>query len=423
MHFLLYKIDAVRYVPVMNMNNSARYDVVVSGGGMVGMALSIALASGGLKVAVIEKAPFDRQHLPDFDGRVSAIAYGSRVMLENLGVWRLLENEAEPIWDIRVSDADSSAHLHYSHKEVGDTPFGYIVENRFTRRALFERASQVSNLEVIAPDAIRAIHPHPHIVEIETSAGRQLEASLLVGAEGRFSCVREAAGIKMVGDDYGQTAIVCTISHEFPHNGLAQERFLPVGPFAVLPMTNNRSSLVWVESPDTAKHLISLPKEELAKEIIQRVGEYLGSIKVEGECFTYALGVQHAKAYVAGRLVLVGDAAHAIHPLAGQGLNLGLRDAAVLSELVIDAARLGLDMGSATVLEHYQQWRRFDNVAMTLATDGLNRLFSTELLPVKLSRRLGLWGVGQIPALKRYFIRNAMGAEGKVPKLMQKVAK
>ena len=409
-------MNAASYV--RRMKKVMTHDVIISGGGMVGLSLALALAQGGLHVCIIERTGFDTQHDEKFDGRVSAIAHGSKRMLEALGVWAPMQQNACPILDIRVSDDDSASFLHYNYKEVGDDPFGYIAENRHLRQSLYRAAQALPNLDFHVPHHITQIDVGQVSARIVCDDGAVLAAPLLVGAEGKHSPVRSAAKIDVVGGGYSQTAIVCSIAHSLPHNGLAQERFLPVGPFAVLPMTENRSSLVWVESPDMAAHLVTLPEEVLVKEIKTRVGDYLGEVSLLGPRYTYPLGVQHATRYIDKRLALVGDAAHAIHPLAGQGLNLGLRDVAVLAELVLDNARLGMDVGATQMLSRYQSWRRFDNVSMTLATDGLNRLFSNDFLPLKLARRTGLSAVGKLPGVKRLFMRTAMGAEGKLPRLL-----
>ncbi len=228
------------------------------------------------------------------------------------------------------------------------------------------------------------------------------------------------AGIGAGEWPYNQTAIVCTIKHEKSHDGLAQERFLPAGPFAVLPMTDNRSSLVWVEPKDRVQIYLDLPEEEFVQEITERVGDYLGKISVEGKRFSYPLSVMHAKTYVGKRLALIGDAAHAIHPIAGQGVNLGFRDVAVLTELLAERHHAGLDIGDDATLAHYQQWRRFDNTTMLFVTDGLTRLFSNNIIPIKLARNFGMWAVGKMPPVKRFFMRHAMGYEGDMPRLARK---
>lgn len=394
-------------------------DVVIAGGGMVGMALAIALAKAGLGVVVAERESLATMRSAQFDGRVSAIAYGSVCLLKNLGVWSALADHAQPITDIRVSDGDSAAHLHYRYDEIGEEPFGFIVENRHTRQALHECASQHTNLRVVESAAVAAVDVQPAHVEIRLNDGMVIKAALLVAADGRQSQVRRMLGIEALSRHYGQTAIVATIAHTQPHDGLAQERFLSAGPFAVLPMMGNRSSLVWVEPDDRASAYLSLAPHELVAEVGERVGSYLGQLSLVDSCFSYPLSLMHAKSYVAPRSVLVGDAAHGIHPIAGQGVNLGFRDIAVLAELLAQQKSLGLDLACAEMLNRYQRWRRFDNTTMMAVTDGLNHLFTRSWLPVRIARSAGLWGVGRLPPLKRVFMRHAMGLMGDVPTLMR----
>ncbi len=411
------------------------YDVCIAGGGMVGMTLAIALAHEDLSVALVEKESLPSQLDPAFDGRVSAIALGSQRILENIGVWEAIAPHAEPILDIRVTDGlparsrsgfasaeagHTPVFLHYDHREVGSEPFGTIAENRHIRHALQLAARQQKNITLIENTSLENFTSDEKQITVHLSGHSPLTASLLIGAEGRQSKVRALAGIDVTTWSYGQTAIVCTIAHEKPHDGLAQERFLPAGPFAVLPMRGNHSSLVWVEPSDRVPLYLALSDDELAQEISERVGDYLGKITVAGKRFSYPLSLMHAKDYIAPRVALAGDAAHGMHPIAGQGVNIGFRDVAVLAELLGDAHRKGCDIASQDILEHYQRWRRFDNVAMLAATDGLNRLFSTNIIPIKLARDFGLWAVGKMPPVKRFFMKNAMGLTGDVPKLMKK---
>jgi len=396
---------------------------------MVGMSLGLALAQAGMAVALIEKTTLSAQLEPSFDGRVSAIAEGSRRILDSIGAWENMAAHAEPILDIRVSDGDAPFFLHYDHKEVGEMPFGAIVENRYIRYALHSAAQTLSNLTIIDNTALQKFERDDVGVTLHLKDKAHIRCRLLVGADGKQSQVRAMAGIQTAEWKYKQTAIVCTIRHELPHHGLAQERFLPAGPFAVLPMAPYhlmgkgikfyRSSLVWVEPEDRVNLYLELPEEEFVQEIRERVGDYLGEIKLAGERFSYPLSLMHAKTYIAPRLALIGDAAHAIHPIAGQGVNLGFRDVGVLADLITDRFHLGLDIGSDDVLKHYQRWRRFDNVAMLAVTDVLNRLFSNNVLPFRLARDLGLWTVSKLPPLKRFFMRDAMGLAGDLPKRMK----
>jgi 2-octaprenyl-6-methoxyphenol hydroxylase len=400
------------------MSDIKNYDVVINGGGMVGMSLAIALARNRLRVVLIEKTLLSEQLEPMFDGRVSAIALGSKNILQGIGAWAAMAPQAQPIFDIRVSDGDAPFFLHYDHHEIGEAPFGYIVENRYIRHALHEAARALPDITLMDNSSLENFEIDDTGTTLSVN-GQKIRCRLLVGADGKHSSLRKKSGIGAVEWTYAQTAIVCTIAHELPHHGLAQERFLPIGPFAVLPMTGNRSSLVWVEPNDRVGIYLDLPEEEFVQEITERVGNYLGKIRADGPRFSYPLSLMHAKTYVGKRLALIGDAAHAVHPLAGQGVNLGFRDVAVLSELIADRMALGQDIGSDEMLSHYQRWRRFDNVTMLTVTDTLNRLFSNDFIPVKLARGLGLWVVGHLPPLKRFFMKQAVGLAGDIPALMR----
>jgi 2-octaprenyl-6-methoxyphenol hydroxylase len=378
----------------------------------------MALARAGIMVAVIERTSMPEQLEDHFDGRVSAIAYGSMRILDGIGVWPKIA-ASQPILDIRVSDGAMPFFLHYDHEEVGDRPFGYIVENRHLRHALQQAAAELPSLHIFERTTLDSFERDGAGVTLRLAGKPAIRCNLLVGADGKFSAIRQQADIGTLEWGYPQTAIVCTIAHEKPHHGLAQERFLPAGPFAVLPMTGNRSSLVWVEPADRVQMYLDLDDGECVQEITERVGPHLGAIRIEGKRFSYPLSMMHAKSYIGHRLALIGDAAHAIHPLAGQGVNLGFRDVAILSELIIEHTRLGLDIGSEQVLEHYQRWRRFDNVTMLTVTDGLNRLFGSQFAPVRLARGLGMWAVAGVPPLKRFFMRHAMGLVGDLPKIVK----
>ncbi len=287
-----------------------------------------------------------------------------------------------------------------------------MIENRHTRIALHEAARETPGLTLIAPMSVKGASADDAKTHITLADGGVLEASICLAAEGRASPLRTAAGLKLVHWDYDQTGIVVTVEHEEPHHGLAHEYFLPPGPFAILPLTGNRSSLVWTERRDDAKTIMALPDDLFTDELRRRFGTHLGEVKPTGPRWSYPLSLQIARNYIAPRLALVGDAAHAIHPIAGQGFNLGLRDVAALAEVLIDAKRLGLDIGAPTVLEKYQRWRRFDNIALTAATDVLNRLFSNDIAPVRLGRDVGLAIVGRIAPARRMFMRHAGGVLG-----------
>jgi len=403
--------------------HSTRFPVAIVGGGMVGMALAVALAEAGIRVAVIDREAFDRQHLPGFDGRVSAISYGSQCLLENIGAWTDMQPYAQPILDIRVAEKHAPAFIHYDHREIGDTPMGHIIENRYIRQALYRKAAENGNVTLFAPNSWRELEETSGAVRLTLDTGEEITAELLVAADGKHSPLREWAGIPHIQQGYGQTAMVATIRHSLPHRGLALEHFLPAGPFAVLPMTENRASLVWVERTEDAPLYLKLDTPTLEQEIRRRTGEYLGDIALEGQLFSYPLSLGLATDYAKGRIALIGDAAHSIHPIAGQGVNLGYRDVAVLAQLVIDRMRLGLSPAGDSVMQEYQQWRRFDAVALLGITDGLNRLFSNNNTILKALRNAGFAGVNHLGPLKRLFMQHAMGVMGDLPPLMQPPAK
>lgn len=400
-------------------HSSAIHDIAIAGGGMVGLALAIALARENMRVLVIERHPAGTQTLPEFDGRVCALALSSKRLLERLGAWAYLAPHAQPIADIRVVDGDSPFFLDFHYRDAAEEPFGWIAENRYTRLALAQAASGIPGLTWKEGVEITSFHTDGQGVGITLSDGTVERARLLAAADGKRSRLRELAGIGVHRHDYRQTAIVCTIEHEHAHHGLALERFLPDGPFAVLPMTENRSSLVWVEPEARAPAFTRLSGDELNREIRARTGNYLGATRALGRLFTYPLSLSLAKSYTAPRFALVGDAAHGIHPLAGQGVNLGFRDVAALHEAITARFRLGLDIGDSATLSRYARRRHLDNLSMIAATHGLNGLFLQNAAPVKLARRLGLWGVGHLPPLKKRFMRHAMGIDGDVPPLMR----
>lgn len=393
-------------------------DIVLAGGGMAGMTLACALAGAGARVAVIEPLPAATRTDTAFDGRTSAIAAGSKTVLEAVGAWTAMAPEAQPILDIRVSDGESPLFLHYDHEAVGVGPMGWIVENRHIRGALIGRLRALPTATVI-DGSLAAIERHATGAVAITASGVRLRAPLLVATDGRRSKLRALSNISVTEWCYPQIAIVCTVAHERDHRGVAQEHFLPAGPFAILPMTGRRSSIVWTERESLAPHILALHDAGFEAELALRFGDYLGRLSVVGPRFSYPLALSHADSYIAPRVALAGDAAHAIHPIAGQGLNIGLRDIAALAEVVVDALRLGLDPGSPAVLERYQRWRRFDNSLMLAATDGLNRLFSNQLGPLRLARDLGLAAVDRLAPLKRMFMRHAMGLVGELPRLVR----
>ena len=397
-------------------------DVLVVGGGVTGLTLACALAGGGLSVALIDRADPATLVAPAYDGRTTAVAFGSQRILAAIGAWDELESQACRIDDIRVSDGQSPLFLHYDHREVGDAPFGYIVENRHLRQALLRLAGTLDGLSIHTPAQIATLDRGAYRVTAVLDDGTEVAAPLVVGCDGRNSRLRQEARIAVAAWRYNQTSIVCTAVHERSHRHIAHERFLSGGPFAILPMNDDengrhRSSIVWTEDKKLVQALMALDEASFVGELGRRFGDFLGALEVDGPRWSYDLGLMHAERYTASRLALAGDAAHVIHPIAGQGLNLGWRDVAVLAEIMVDAQRLGLDLGSGALLARYERWRRFDNTTLAAATDVINRLFSNDIGPLRLVRDLGLAGVGRVPPLKRLFMRHAMGVVGDLPRL------
>jgi 2-octaprenyl-6-methoxyphenol hydroxylase len=406
------------------MAETVSSEVCIVGAGPVGGTLACRLAVAGIATAVIDRAALPPLEHPAFDGRAYAIAAGSRSLLVDAGLWDRLPDPANPILDIRVTDGTvggrpSRLHMHFHHRDVGEEPFGWMVEARGLRRALNAHLHALDSLRVLAPAEAVVERSKSH-ARVIIADGPEIECQLVVAAEGRHSPLREAAGIPVTQFDYDQTGIVCAISHELPHNDLALEHFLPSGPFAVLPMAPsadaqdggalNVSAIVWTERKRIATTMLALDNARFVRELKRRLGDHLGAIRAVGRRWNYPLSAMLAHRYVDTRLALVGDAAHGIHPIAGQGLNLGFRDAIALSALLIEAKRTGADLGSASLLTNYQRSRRPANLAMLAMTDGLDRLFSTNRPEVRVVRDLGIAAVDRTGPLKRAFMRAAMAA-------------
>ena len=396
-----------------------RVEVAVVGAGPVGGLVAALLAGAGLSVAVIEAAAPETLCRPASDGRAIAVALSAKRALAAAGLWEVMAPAAEPILDIRVTDGASPLFLHYDHTQVGDEPLGWIVENEIIKAASLARLRVLHGVTLLAPARVAEWRYGAGGAEAVLADGRRVRAALVVAADGRASPTRAAAGIGVDRWDYRQSGIVCAIAHQHPHEGVAHEHFLPAGPFAILPMTNNRSGIVWTETSAAAPAIVAQSEADFLGELGARVGGFLGDIALASPRFSYPLSLQMARRITAPRLALVGDAAHGMHPIAGQGLNIGIRDAAALAEAVVDTRRLGLDPGGPAVLERYGRWRRFDTLLMLAATDGLNRLFSNAIPPVRLARDLGLAAVNRLPAVKRHFMRHAMGLVGDLPRVLR----
>ena len=399
--------------------SSLTCDVTIVGGGLVGLTAAIGLARHGFEVAVIDRAPIGDLTAVEYDGRASALAFATCRMLEALGIWEHMEPYAQPINEIRVSDGPSLMHLHFDHKALGDGPLGNMVENRHTRLALFERIKAFDGIHLFMEETIGSIETSHESTTVNLVSGKVISSGLLLGADGRNSLVRRQASIPVSTFEYSQHGIVCSIEHEISHQGIAHERFLPSGPFAILPLTGNRASLVWTEKSHLVDTIMGLSDRAFTAEVQRRVGDFLGKVTPIGGRWAYPLTLQYADTYTDTRLAIIGDAAHGIHPIAGQGLNLGLRDVAALIEVLSDAATVGLDIGSEQTLDKFSGWRHADNAALISVTDLLNRLFSNDVGPIRMARDVGLAAVEQIPPLKNFFMSHARGTVGELPKLLQ----
>ncbi|MCV3208216.1 ubiquinone biosynthesis hydroxylase [Mesorhizobium sp. YC-39] len=407
-------------------NAKTSLDVLVAGAGYVGLAAAVSLkqARPSLAIAVVDAAPAG---VWQKDGRASAIAAAACRMLDQLGVWAEIAPEAQAITEMTVTDSRTAdpvrpVFLTFDGEVAPGEPFAHMVANRDLNGALRGSAEKLG-IDIIEGVAVSAFDLSGAGVTVHLADGATLKARLLVAADGVNSKLRDMAGIKTVKWEYGQSGIVCTVAHERPHNGRAEEHFLPAGPFATLPLKpskdGNRSSIVWVERTEDAQKLVDGDDLVFEHELELRFGLKLGEIHLADKPRAWPLGLTLARAFVAPRIALVGDAAHGIHPIAGQGLNLGFKDVAALAEVVVEADRLGQDIGALDVLERYQQWRRFDTVQMGVTTDVLNRLFSNDIGPLRAVRDIGLGLVERMPRLKDFFIRQASGLSGDTPKLLK----
>ena len=399
------------------------FDAVIVGGGLAGPALALALAQEGLSVALIDARP-GRDSEERYDGRAYALAAASRRLLVNIGVWAHVANHAQPILAIKVADGrpgevPSPLHLAFDHAEIEEGPMGHMVEDRHLRAALDEALDAERRVATFRGRAVVAQEVGASSVTVTLADQAGVQGRLLVGADGRESGTARRAGISRSLRSYGQMAVTCAVAHEKPHRGTAFQLFLPGGPLAILPLTGNRSSIVWSEKEARARTLMAMDDDAFLAALRPVFGSFLGAIALEGSRFAFPLALSLAKSFTAPRVALVGDAAHGVHPLAGQGLNAGLRDVGALSQVLSEARARGEDPGSDPVLERYARWRRFDTAALAVATDGLNRLFSNDSRILRVTRDLGLGLVNRIPPLRRAFIREAAGLTGELPKLMR----
>ena len=401
---------AARAVIVRAMKTD--FDIVIAGGGLNGPALALALADAGLSVAVVDARPADARAGDVFDGRAYALALASQRLLAALGLWTALAPDAQVIRKVQATQGQAGSGsgpfgLHFDGAEIEEGRLGYMLEDRFLYRALL--AAMRDRVTHLSGISVQGQTPGGAGIRVALSDGRELGARLLIGADGRQSGTAARAGIRRSGHDYGQLALVAAVDHELPHDGTAYQYFMPTGPLAILPLPGNRSSIVWSETHANARAISELPDDDFLTVLRPRFGDAHGAIRLAGPRFSYPLNLTLAERYIAPRIALIGDAAHGVHPIAGQGLNLGLRDVAALAEVIVAARRRGEDIGSDQVLARYQDWRRPDATVLAYGMDGVNTLFSNKSSVLRAARELGMGLVDAIPPLRRGFMRQAAG--------------
>ncbi|MEM6322041.1 MAG: UbiH/UbiF/VisC/COQ6 family ubiquinone biosynthesis hydroxylase [Pseudomonadota bacterium] len=402
------------------------YDVVIIGGGLNGTALALALGQAGLSVALIERLPPGVMADPAFDGRSYSLAQGSTNILGGLGIWDNIVDLAQPIEKIVVSDGHagqgpSALSLAFDGAELESGPPGHLLEDRHLRRAIQAALEQTGVTQISGAAVANHVVAHAE-AWAELDSGDRVRGRMIVGADGMGSPVAARSGISRMEWSYGQTSFSCAIEHTNPHHGVAHQFFMPPGPLAILPLRGNRASIVWTENERSAHRIASLDDEGYLALLKPRIGDFLGSFKLVGQRYAYPVPLSIARRFHASRVALIGDAAHRVHPIAGQGLNAGLKDVAALAEVVVDAARRGEDFGSRSVLARYEQWRRFDVASLALATDSVNRLFSNDNALIRFGRDLGMGLIGQLPTLRLAFMREAAGLTGDLPRLSRGLA-
>lgn len=419
---------AVEKTDAMTRNSSndspIHVQVLIVGGGPAGLALAAALGTAGVPAAILDRESARTRTDAGFDGRTTALTYGSIRVLQGVGAWETMEPHACPILATHVVDGRSPLFLHVEGDDIGDHPYGYNIENGWIRRALIERVRACPDILDLSPASIAGFERTPGGIVVTLEDGRRIRTDLLVGADGRRSAVRTWAGIPVNHWTYDQIAIICTVTHDRPNGNVAVENLSPAGPFALVPMNDDeegrhRTAIVWCERKHDAPAYLALDDDAFEAELQRRCGDRLGTVRLIGQRSSWPLSGLHARTYVADRIALMGEAAHAVHPIAAQGLNLSMRDAAALAEVVVDAHRLGLDVGAPDLLRRYQRWRRFDNLGVIAYTDTFFRAFSNANPVLKLGRNLVLAAVHRVTPLKRAIIREAMGVSGRPPRLVR----
>lgn len=412
--------NASRRIIVRRMDT----DVIIAGGGLNGATLALALASAAFRVTLVDPLPVTTRAAAGFDGRSYALSLGSVNLLKALGLWGELAPKTQPILEIKVSDGragegPSPFVLEFDHAEIEEGPMGHMVEDRHLRPLLLSALDADPAITLINERRVVAQTPEDQAITVTLDDGTTPSAQVLVGCDGRTSGTAQRAGIRRTGWDYDQTSLVAAIAHERAHHSIAHQFFMPQGPLAILPLSGNRSSIVWTETRTRAADINALDDAAYLEVLRPRFGDFLGEIELAGARYSYPLGLSIANTFVAPRVALSGDAAHAVHPIAGQGLNAGLKDVAALAEVLTAARRRGEDIGRSDVLTRYERWRRFDVTALGMATDAFNRLFSNDNPLLRLGRDLGMGMVNALPGLRRGIIREAAGLTGDRPRLLQ----
>ncbi len=395
-------------------------DIAIVGGGLNGPTLAIALEQRGLNVTVIDALPAPKRGMRDFDGRSYALAHASMRLLRGIDLWDAIKDHTQPMLEIKVTDGRAGTGpspwmMHFDHTEIEEGPMGYMCQDRHLRQALLAKMDGAARITQMSGETVVAQSSG----QLTLASGKTVTAKLIVGADGRASGTAERAGIKRTGWGYGQTAIVCAVEHELPHGGIAHQFFMPTGPLAILPLPDNCCSIVWSETETRATKIIAMDDTDFLDALRPAFGSFLGELILVGKRFSYPLGLTIANRFSADRVVLIGDAAHGVHPIAGQGLNAGLRDVAALVDVLSDAKARGEDIASAAVLARYEQWRRFDTATLAAATDTFNKLFSNDNPLLRAVRDMGMGVINATPRLRRTFIREAAGLTGDLPSLMR----
>jgi 2-octaprenyl-6-methoxyphenol hydroxylase len=405
-----------RILRIMNTDT----DIAIVGGGLNGPTLAIALEQRGLNVTVIDALPAPKRGMRDFDGRSYALAHASMRLLRGIDLWDAIKDHTQPMLEIKVTDGRAGTGpspwmMHFDHTEIEEGPMGYMCQDRHLRQALLSKMDGAARITQMSGETVVAQSSG----QLTLASGKTVTAKLIVGADGRASGTAERAGIKRTGWGYGQTAIVCAVEHELPHGGIAHQFFMPTGPLAILPLPDNCCSIVWSETETRATKIMAMDDTDFLDALRPAFGSFLGELILVGKRFSYPLGLTIANRFSADRVVLIGDAAHGVHPIAGQGLNAGLRDVAALVDVLSDAKARGEDIASAAVLARYEQWRRFDTATLAAATDTFNKLFSNDNPLLRAVRDMGMGVINATPRLRRTFIREAAGLTGDLPSLMR----